>query len=203
MRKEWHGLSMLAAIAAGCSSTEPMGVAAPRTVAITRPPVAATTEDAPKTRTVSQTEATVAAEPRAENQKTEAQWKQELTPEQYRVLRQKGTERAFSGKYWNQKADGTYTCAGCGEELFASSTKFDSGCGWPSFYDAMAGGKIKTEEDTSLGMRRIEVMCAKCGGHLGHVFEDAPEMPTGLRYCINSASLQFVASPSETKPPAN
>ncbi len=121
--------------------------------------------------------------------KTEQEWREALTPEQYRVLRQKGTERAFTGRYWNHHADGSYTCAGCGEELFSADTKFESGCGWPSFYDADPA-KVQRHEDRSFGMTRIEVTCARCGGHLGHVFPDGPR-PTGERYCINSASLNF------------
>ena len=121
--------------------------------------------------------------------KTEEEWRKELTPEQYRVLRQKGTERAFTGQYWNVKDDGSYVCAACGNELFESSTKFDSGCGWPSFYDANPG-TVEFHEDGTLGMRRIEVTCARCGGHLGHVFDDGPR-PTGQRYCINSVSVRL------------
>lgn len=121
--------------------------------------------------------------------KTDQEWRAELTPEQYEVLRQKGTERPFTGKYWNAKDDGTYVCAGCGNELFASNTKFESACGWPSFYDAKPG-TVAMHEDNSLGMRRTEVTCAQCGGHLGHIFPDGPK-PTGQRYCINSASLGF------------
>jgi methionine-R-sulfoxide reductase len=123
--------------------------------------------------------------------KSEEEWKEALTPEQYRILRQKGTERAFTGKYWNLKEDGAYVCAGCGQELFTSDTKFDSGCGWPSFYDALEGGKVEAHDDFSHGMHRIEVTCSRCGGHLGHVFDDGPA-PTGQRYCINSDSLQFI-----------
>ncbi len=122
--------------------------------------------------------------------KTDAEWRQELTPDQYRILRQAGTERPFTGKYWNKKDDGTYQCAACGQELFTSQTKFDSGCGWPSFYEALDSGKVTERVDDSHGMRRVEVLCSRCGGHLGHVFEDGPN-PTGLRYCINSESLQF------------
>ena len=129
-------------------------------------------------------------------EKPEAEWKETLTPEQYHVLREKGTERAFTGKYWNLKEDGTYLCAGCGAELFTSDTKFDSGCGWPSFFDALDKNKIVETEDRSHGMHRIEVTCANCGGHLGHVFPDGPR-PTGLRYCINSASLDFKKGDSE------
>jgi len=123
--------------------------------------------------------------------KSEADWQQELTDEQYRILRQKGTERAFSGKFWDHHEDGTYTCAGCGQALFAADAKFDSGCGWPSFYQAMDPEKVETHEDLSHGMRRVEVTCRRCGGHLGHVFPDGPRDKTGLRFCINSASLDF------------
>lgn len=121
---------------------------------------------------------------------TEEEWQKILTPEQYRILREKGTEPAFTGKFWNNKEKGVYICAGCGEELFASETKFDSGTGWPSFWDVLDSGKVELREDLSHGMRRTEVVCAKCGGHLGHLFFDGPQ-PTGKRYCINSASLDF------------
>ena len=123
-------------------------------------------------------------------EKTNEQWRQELTPEQYRVLREKGTERAFSGEYDHVFDPGTYRCAGCGTELFRSEAKYDSGCGWPAFYAPASEDAIDEETDRTFGMTRTEVLCAACGGHLGHVFPDGPN-PTGLRYCINSAALRL------------
>lgn len=123
-------------------------------------------------------------------QLTNEEWKERLTDEEYRILREKGTERAFTGDLLGNKKQGTYTCAGCQLPLFSSETKFKSGSGWPSFYQPMIDENVTEERDYSLGMIRIEVLCSRCGGHLGHVFEDGPE-PTGLRYCINSAALDF------------
>jgi peptide-methionine (R)-S-oxide reductase len=122
--------------------------------------------------------------------KPEAEWKKQLTPEQFRILREKGTERAFTGRYWNHHEAGTYRCAGCGQPLFSSDTKFDSGTGWPSFWQPVSPSAVELHEDNSFFMSRVEVVCSRCGGHLGHVFPDGPE-PTGQRYCMNSASLTF------------
>jgi peptide-methionine (R)-S-oxide reductase len=123
-------------------------------------------------------------------EKTDAEWLAQLGPEGFHVLREKGTERAFTGRYWDHHEEGAYLCAGCGEVLFDSSGKFDSGCGWPSFSVAATEEGVEEHPDTSHGMVRTEITCASCGGHLGHVFDDGPR-PTGLRYCVNSASIRF------------
>lgn len=131
------------------------------------------------------------------NDKTEDYWKKKLTPEQYRILRQKGTEPPFTGKFNKHYKDGVYVCAGCGQKLFSSETKFDSHSGWPSFYDVVTKGNVELKEDASHGMSRTEVVCANCGGHLGHLFNDGPKtlsdgsQATGSRYCINSCALDF------------
>jgi peptide-methionine (R)-S-oxide reductase len=128
--------------------------------------------------------------------KTDAEWQALLSPEQYRITREHGTERAFTGPFWNSKEKGTYSCVCCGEKLFRSDTKFDSGCGWPSYFEPVRPDAVIELEDRSLGMRRIEIRCATCDAHLGHVFPDGPK-PTGLRYCINGHSMNFTPDSKE------
>lgn len=179
MRKFLYlSLISAAALLTGCNSSRTPTTA---TTEATNPPIAVT-EQAMSDKVI----------------KSDEEWKKELTPEQYAVLREKGTERAFTGAYWNTKEQGTYRCAGCSEVLFESDTKYDSGCGWPSFYAPSTSTVIAEAQDNSHFMQRTEVLCAKCGGHLGHVFEDGPQ-PTGLRYCINSASLEFEPKSAEKK----
>ena len=129
-------------------------------------------------------------------EKTDAEWREELSEEEYQVLRKQGTERAFTGKYWNEKASGTYRCKGCGEPVFSSVTKFDSGSGWPSFYEPVEGSGVQTETDHSHGMTRTEVLCGKCGGHLGHVFVGERLTETDTRHCVNSLSMKFIPAMS-------
>lgn len=129
--------------------------------------------------------------------KTDQEWREQLTVEQYHILREAGTERPFTGEYVDTEDDGTYVCAACGNELFSSEVKFHSGSGWPSFWDVLSRGNVELHEDNSYGMRRVEVNCARCGGHLGHVFDDGPRDKTGLRYCINSAALDFKEESAE------
>lgn len=185
-------------LAGGCASCEQKPVAA---IQPPHTPTSSTTPSAPTAATeVKGTDMTTSNTPGSKISMSESQWRQKLTPEQYQVLREKGTERAFTGKYWDTKTPGVYKCAGCGTVLFTSGDKFDSGCGWPSFDKMAAAGVVEEHKDTTHGMERTEVTCAKCGGHLGHVFDDGPTS-THLRYCINSASIELdkkADAPAET-----
>lgn len=192
MRLERLILAALAAavLAVGCSCDQKQG---PAGVAQHQTPARRAADPAPAgaaqkgTAMTPQTPSSTSVDP---SKMTEADWKARLSPMQYQVLREKGTERAFTGKYWDTKTPGVYRCAGCGTVLFTSGDKFDSGCGWPSFDKLAAAGVVKETRDSSHGMERTEVTCAKCGGHLGHVFDDGPT-DTHLRYCINSASIEL------------
>ena len=174
-----------AALLPGCESPEDEAAATPAQAAAAQP----TDEPTMKNKTQKQ------AYPLA---KSDEQWRKELTPEQYEILRKKGTERAFTGEYWDNKEEGTYVCAGCAQPLYSSQTKFESGTGWPSFWQAVSENAVATEDDSSWFMKRTELLCSNCGGHLGHVFNDGPQ-PTGMRHCINSASLKFVPAEEQKK----
>jgi peptide-methionine (R)-S-oxide reductase len=180
---------LIAAMSQGCERPG-AGAATPSAAGAASPAVAKTPGAA--TPATSQAATTV--------ERSDEEWRKILTPQQYNVLRQKGTERAFTGEYDHTFDPGTYACAACGNELFESTTKFDSGCGWPAFYAAKAGDKVILTPDHSHGMTRVEVTCARCKSHLGHVFDDAPDKPTGQRFCINSVSLKFIPAKATTKP---
>ena len=162
------------------------------TVLVLGLPPATAGEESPKTTTAEKRQLTPST-------LSEDDWKAILTEHEYYVLRKKGTERAFSGEFWDHKEAGVYVCGGCAAPLFSSAHKFRSGTGWPSFYQAVEAGRVATEVDRTLGMQRVEILCANCGGHLGHVFPDGPE-PTGERYCVNSASLDFVPEEAASSP---
>jgi peptide-methionine (R)-S-oxide reductase len=192
-------LVLLVLLIAACTEASPTPRGAPDPPAS---PAGPASPGAPVAQTPpSQGETAMPAQPAKSDKvvRSEEEWRKILTPEQYRVMREKGTERAFTGRYWDTQTPGVYKCAACGEPLFSSDAKFDSGCGWPSFFQPLPGVKLVESRDNSLGMVRTEITCAKCGAHMGHVFDDGPA-PTGLRYCINSVSIDLEPAKGETKP---
>jgi peptide-methionine (R)-S-oxide reductase len=184
----------LMALAIGCTPPEPADVGRPVSPGATSDGISPSVTSVPELTPIEEPKMEEPAKETGEFavQKTDAEWKALLSPEQYRITRLKDTERAFTGKYWNTKTAGTYECVCCGQALFSSNAKFDSGCGWPSFFQEIEGA-ITTEPDYLMSRPRVEIMCSKCGSHLGHVFEDGPP-PTGIRHCVNSASVKLVES---------
>ena len=190
----------LAIVSLGCTPPEPSELGGPVSPSATSGSISPAVTSVPE---LSPVEEPKVEKPLNETgqfpvQKTEEEWKALLTAEQFQIARLKGTERAFTGQYWNTKAPGTYQCVCCGQDLFVSNAKFDSGCGWPSFFQAVNDTAITTQIDNSIPPPRVEIMCSNCGGHLGHVFKDGPP-PTGLRYCVNSASVKLVDPDAEKK----
>jgi peptide-methionine (R)-S-oxide reductase len=190
MKNFWWAPLLVAMVSAGCAEVPPTPGA-----------VAQNTETKTETTAIAgdpQEQERTMSDPIKKIEKTDDEWRELLTPEQYRVTREKGTERAFTGDYWDEKTPGVYRCVACGLDLFDAATKFDSGTGWPSFYKPIKDGHVAEEEDRSLFTTRTEVLCARCDAHLGHVFSDGPD-PTGLRYCINSLSLDLASQEEEAE----